>query len=120
MPFRTLHSAICEASFKSQGLNAVPLAFQLSEHSPPHHGAHFKADVTEMDSKQYMAHPAIGMRAWLRCGPGRKGAAAGWLEVRGFAPSSCSLTIRKCLQTLRANYLLLIGNDCKRLKFVSY
>lgn len=67
-----------------------------------------------------MVPPAIGMRAWLRCGPGRKGTAAGRLEVRGFAPPSYSLTIRKCLQILRPNYLLLIGNDCKRLKFVSY
>lgn len=34
------------------------LTFQFSEYSPPHHGAHFKVDVTEMDSKQIHDPPS--------------------------------------------------------------
>lgn len=29
-----------------------------------------------------MAHLAVGMRAWLRCGPRRKDTVAGWLRSR--------------------------------------
>ena len=49
-----------------------------------------------------MAHAAVGMRAWLRCGPGRKGMEAGWLGGRRLCTSrtSCSLVTRKSLQTL--------------------
>ena len=101
------------------GFECSSLAFQFSEYSPPHHGAHFKVDVTEMDSKQIHGPPSYWDEGLAKIWAPKKGHGSRMAGGKRFCTSILFSHNQEMSPDIDSQLPPPIGNDSKRLKFVS-